>query len=70
MRVSTSIIIERPIRDVFAFAANPGRWAEWIIGVSAVEEASGRYRDVGSTFEQTERASGYYRRSSWQVIEY
>ena len=70
MRVSTSVIIERPIREVFSFVATPSLRAHWIAGVSTVEKTSGRPLDVGSAFEQTERALGRLRRSSWEVIEY
>jgi uncharacterized protein YndB with AHSA1/START domain len=70
MRISASVIIDLPIREVFALAANPSGWPAWMTGVSAVQKTPDRYMDVGSTFEQTEHTAGYRRRSSWQVIEY
>lgn len=70
MRVSASITIDLPIREVFAFAGNPSCWPEWITGVSAVEMSSSRCPEAGLTFEQTENTASHYRRSSWQVVEY
>ncbi len=70
MRVDASVVIKAPIRVVFAFAANPCCWTEWMTGVSAIRMMPARTPDVGDTFDQEDHSAGNSRWVRWEVIEY
>ena len=70
MRSEASIIIDRPIGEVFAYATNPECWPEWISGVVKVVSDSGSRLDVGSTFGQVDTFPGHSRSEAWECIEY
>lgn len=70
MRVEASVLIEAPIRVVFAFAANPCCWSEWITGFSSICMMSARTPDVGETFYQENGSGGNSSFVRWEVIEY
>jgi hypothetical protein len=46
----TSIRIDRPIDEVFAYVSDPLRFPRWNSAVQAVHEAPGQGREVGSIF--------------------
>ena len=54
MRVSATIVIDRPIGVVFACIADPGCWPEWMTGVWAVERRSAYSLDVGESFDRVD----------------
>jgi uncharacterized protein YndB with AHSA1/START domain len=70
LRSEASIIIDRPIGEVFAYATNPECWPEWISGVVKVVSDSGSRLDVGSTFGQVDTFPGHSRSEAWECIEY
>ncbi len=70
MRVTATVLIDRPIWEVFAYATKPECWPEWISGLRKVSLRSSRRVDVGTTFEQVGRYSGHTGASSWEVTEY
>jgi hypothetical protein len=70
MRVEASVLIEAPIRAVFAFAANPCCWTEWMSGVSAIRTIYARTPDVGEIFDQENRSTGNCCWVRWEVVEY
>jgi uncharacterized protein YndB with AHSA1/START domain len=67
MRVSASVVVDRPIKEVFAYATNPDCWPEWISGLSNAAPRSAQPLYVGTTFDQVERGGAYGRASSWEV---
>lgn len=70
MRIEASVIIDRPIGEVFAYATNPNCWPEWVSGVVKVAGGPGERLEVGSTFEQVDTFLGRSRRESWECVEH
>ena len=50
MKTSTSIVIEKPIEDVFVFAANVENMDRWFKGISETRLTSDGDYGAGSTF--------------------
>jgi uncharacterized membrane protein len=46
----TSVRIQRPVEEVFAFVSDPLKFPRWNAAVQAVHETSGQQREVGSTY--------------------
>ena len=46
----TSVGIERPLEEVFAYVSDPCNFPDWNSAVQAVRPTSPRSRDVGSTY--------------------
>src|SRR4051794_2381988 len=70
VQITTHIVIERPIREVFAFASNPCSWMEWIAGAESVPHTWSGQLDVGTTFLQDAPLASFWDDSSWEVTEY
>jgi uncharacterized protein YndB with AHSA1/START domain len=70
MRHTASVVIDRPIREVFAYATNPDCWSEWIAALSQVECHVGASLEVGTTFAQVDQLHGGIHTTWWQVTEY
>ena len=70
MRVSASVVVDRPITDVFAYATNPECWPEWLSGLSHAVTRCAQPLYVGATFDHIARGGGYGRESSWEVTEH
>ena len=70
MQITTHIVVERPIREVFAFASNPCCWTEWIAGVTPVQHTWSGQLDVGTTFRQAAPLASFWDDTSWEVTEY
>ena len=66
----TTHIVERPIREVFAFASNPCCWTEWITGAAPVHHTWSGQLDVGTTFRQAAPLASFWDDTSWEVTEY
>jgi len=70
MRVSASVIIDQPIREVWAFATDPCCWTEWITGTATIRKTWSGSLDVGATFRQEETFASYRHDSTWEMTEY
>ncbi|HSH81799.1 MAG TPA: SRPBCC family protein [Herpetosiphonaceae bacterium] len=70
MRVSASVLIDQPIREVWAFATDPCCWTEWITGTSTIRKTWSGNLDVGATFRQEETSASHWHDSAWEVTEY
>src|SRR3954449_3309437 len=70
VQITTHIVIERPIREVFAFASDPCCWMEWIAGAEPVPHTWSGQLDVGTTFLQDAPLASFWNDSSWEVTEY
>ncbi len=70
MRVSSGMLIEQPIREVWAFATDPCCWTEWITGTSTIHKTWTGSLDVGATFRQEETFASHWHESTWEVTEY
>lgn len=69
IEVSTSIEIDRPAPDVFAFVADFPNNPKWQRGQESCEWTSEPPLRVGSTYEQRARFLGKEMRNSFEVIE-
>ena len=70
VQITTHIVIERPIREVFAFASNPCCWTEWIIDAAPVRHTWSAQLDVGTTFRQAAPVGSFWDDTSWEVTAY
>jgi hypothetical protein len=69
VQITTHIVVERPIREVFAFASDPCCWTEWIAGAAPVQPTWSGQLDVGTTFRQGALAS-FWDDTPWEVTAY
>jgi hypothetical protein len=70
MKVEESAVIERPVADVFAFAADPKNDPLWASVVAEARQTSEGPLGVGATFEQVLRLLGRRLKITFQVTEY
>ena len=70
VQITTHIVVERPIREVFAFASDPCCWPEWIAGAAPVQPTWSGQLDVGTTFRQGAPLASFWDDTSWEVTEY
>ena len=70
MQIRTHIVVERPIRDVFAFASDPCCWTEWIAGITPVQHTWSGPLDVSTTFRQVAPLASFWDDTTWEVTEY
>lgn len=57
-KVQKEILIERPPKEVFAFATDPSKATEWMPGVVSIEVRGGGPLQVDSVFTETRRMKG------------
>jgi uncharacterized protein YndB with AHSA1/START domain len=67
--IVSSIEIARPPEEVFAYATDPTRFAQWQRDVVRVRVEDGRPPGVGSRFTTTRRVGGSERTMTQEVIE-
>ena len=60
MQITTHIVIERPIREVFAFASNPCCWTQWIAGAAPVRHTWSGQFDMSTTFRQAAPLASFW----------
>jgi uncharacterized protein YndB with AHSA1/START domain len=70
MQHTASVVIDRPIHEVFAYATNPDCWSEWIAALSQVACHVGGSLEVGTTFAQVDQLGAEIRTTWWEVTEY
>lgn len=68
--IVSTIEIARPPDEVFAYVANPLRFAEWQEGIVRVDLADGGPLSVGSRFTPVRQIGGVERAVTMQVTEY
>ena len=69
VRVEHSVVIGRPIEEVFAFAADPNNDALWQSTTLEVEQTSQGPVDVGATFRNTTKFLGRRFDTSYEMTE-
>jgi len=67
--IVSSIEIARPPREVFAYATDPARFAEWQGDVVGVRVEGGGQAGIGSRFTTTRRVGGVERTMTQEVTE-
>ena len=70
VQITTRIVIERPIREVFAFASNPCCWTKWMTGAAPVQQTWCGQLDIGTTFRQMAPLASFWDDTAWEVTEY
>src|SRR5262245_20810238 len=50
MELSYTIVINRPLEEVFAYVSNTENWSEWVAGTSEARQTSPGPIGVGTTF--------------------
>lgn len=70
MRASASLVIDVPIRTVFAFVADIENMDRWINGVTGPKRTSEGELGVGSTFESGYTYAGKTRRVAYRTVEF
>lgn len=67
---SVSVIIDRPIEDVFSFVADARNRPQWDESVDKEELTSPEPIGVGSTLRTTFRSMGREYQYTWEVVEH
>jgi uncharacterized protein YndB with AHSA1/START domain len=70
MRVSASILIQRPIAEVFSFVSNPGYLPSWVAGVTTADGLLQLDQGVGETLVLQCIPSLGLAASTWEVTSY
>ena len=70
VEVKASVLVKRPIEEVFAFVTKPENDAQWYIGVESRDHTPDEPAGVGSTSQSTIRFLGVPIEVTWQVDEY
>ena len=70
MKAGTSIVVERPIEDVWAFVANIENMDQWVVGVSEPRMANGRAMGVGARYTSKYTHAGKTHTVDYEVTAY
>ncbi len=70
VNVETSVLVDRPIEEVFAYVTKPENDAQWYIGVESRDHTPGEPAGVGSTSQSDIRFLGIPVTVTWEVIGY
>ena len=65
-----SVVIERPVEEVFAFATNPEKEPMWNTSMEESEITSEGPIGVGTTVRSVSRMMGRTAETTWEVTEY
>jgi uncharacterized protein YndB with AHSA1/START domain len=69
IREEHTVVIERPVEDVFAFTTNPNNESLWQSTSLETEQTSEGEVDVGTTFRNTTKFLGRRIESTYQITE-
>jgi len=69
IREELSVVIERPVEEVFAFATDPNKDALWQSTTLDTEQTSGGAVDVGTTLRSTAKFLGRRIETTMEVTE-
>jgi len=70
IKVSHSVMIERPVKDVFDFIANPENAHLWVSGVHEVKKLSDGPMAVGAKARQVRRFMGHELSSDYEITHF
>ena len=70
VEVVASVLIKRPIEEVFKFVTTPENDAKWFLGVESKDHTPGEPAGVGSTSQSVIRFLGVSITVTWQVTGY
>ena len=70
LKIEQSVVIGRPVEEVFAFMADFENWARLQPSLRVNEQASGSPMEVGDTFRQAIEIPGQRKELVGEVVEY
>ena len=68
--VEKSVLINKPVADVFAFVTNGNNTTKWQIGVEAVEQGEGPANTVGSRYSEVRKFMGQEMRTTLELTAF
>src|SRR5512142_1838124 len=69
IKVSSSVLINKPVADVFAYTTDPGTASKWQAGVDAVIP-DGPQDVVGAKYTEVRKFMGQEMKSTLQITQY
>jgi uncharacterized membrane protein len=69
-KVEYSVVINKPVNEVFAFIENLENRSKWEEGVVEVKVVSGKYEEPGSVIQITNQVLGKKMETLAEVVEY
>lgn len=69
IKINASVVIHRPVEDVFAYANDISHWAEWNPGLTEVSAPEGPIQ-AGARIREVFRFLGRRIESSFEVVDY
>jgi uncharacterized protein YndB with AHSA1/START domain len=69
MRIRSTVVIDRPAGQVFAFVTTPGNWPRWHPASLGVSGATDHSLDVGEVVTERFRVAGQTDTAVWTVRE-
>lgn len=70
LEVEHSVVINRPVEEVFEYVANLKNAPEWIAGVTRMEQTSDGEMGVGARGKQVRQYLGQQIEGDWEITEY
>lgn len=70
INLDLGVLIDRPVKDVFAFVSNPSNMTKWNSAVLSLEPLTSDAVGVGSKFKTTGEAMGRRIEGEMQIIAY
>ena len=70
INLDLGILIDRPVKDVFAFVANPNNMSKWNSAVVSLEQVSPGKVDVGTKFKSIGEMMGRRIEGEMQITAY
>jgi uncharacterized protein YndB with AHSA1/START domain len=69
-KLESSVVINRPLEEVFAFVTNPEKMTQWMAELVEVKQTSEGSVGVGTTFSAVAKPLGRRAESTQEVVEY
>ena len=66
--IRKSVVIDRPVKEVFTYATNPVYWHQWYVGLSEPENLKGK-GEVGTIMDMKYTLLGMHLPISLEVVE-
>ncbi len=70
MKINKSIVIDRPVEEVFAYVVDLNRAAEWTVGVIEARQTSDGPLGVGATYIYISKLAGQKVETAGEVTEF
>lgn len=67
IQVEKSVLIDKPVAEVFAFVTNGDNTTKWQVGVEAVQQAEGPANTIGSRFTEVRKFMGQEMKTTLEI---